>query len=229
MNTHFSRLPARFVLAAALLTASVGRLQVAHAQEQVNPAVKTYKAVDPQPGLPAEVIEALKKLALPTPPLDTPLPDNPKVVFHTSKGDITFALDAKAAPLHVRSFLYLVNKGFYDGITFHRYADLTGDGGYIIQGGDPLTKTEATRDFAGVGGPGYQVPLELSDLKHDKFALAAARSRNPDSAGSQFYICQAPVHFLDGNYTVFGKVVDGENAALQLRQGDVIKSATVAK
>ena len=73
------------------------------------------------------------------------------------------------------------------------------------------------------------MPLEISELKHDKFALAAARSRNPDSAGSQFYICQSDVHFLDGNYTVFGKVVEGQDAALKLRQDDVIKSATVVK
>jgi cyclophilin family peptidyl-prolyl cis-trans isomerase len=225
MNKSFSRLPVRLALTAAVLTAGLGYVPAAHAQR----ATKKYQVAQLQPGLPPEAVNALKKAALPAPPLNTPLPKNPKVVFQTSKGAITFALDAKAAPLHVRSFLYLVRKGFYNKTVFHRYADLTGDGGYIIQGGDPLTKSPATKQFAGIGGPGYEVPLEISKLKHDKFALAAARSQDPNSAGSQFYICQAPVHFLDGNYTVFGKVVGGQSAALKLREGDVIKSATVVK
>ena len=190
---------------------------------------KSYSVELPDPGLPPEIVAALKKMALPTPPLDTPLAANPRVVLETSKGAITLELNGKAAPLHVRSFVYLVNSGFYNGVSFHRFADLTGDGGNIIQGGDPLSKSPDTRQFAGVGGPGYNVPLEISDLKHDALTIAAARSSDPDSAGSQFYICQAPVHFLDGQYTVFGKVVDGQDAALKLRQDDTIKSARVLK
>ena len=183
----------------------------------------------PDPGLPAELVTALKKVALPVPPMDTPVAANPRVVLETSQGAITLELNSKAAPLHVRSFVYLVNKGFYNGVSFHRFADLTGDGGNIIQGGDPLSKSAETRQFAGVGGPGYKIPLEISDLKHDALTIAAARSSDPDSAGSQFYICQAPVHFLDGQYTVFGKVVAGQDAALKLRQDDTIKSARVLK
>lgn len=190
---------------------------------------KSYTVEVPNPGLPPEAIAALQKVAVPVPPMDTPLAANPRVVLETSKGDITLELNSKAAPLHVRSFVYLVNSGFYNGVTFHRFADLTGDGGNIIQGGDPLSKSAETREFAGLGGPGYKVPLEISNLKHDALTIAAARSQDPNSAGSQFYICQAPVHFLDEQYTVFGKVVDGKDAALKLRQDDTIKSARVLK
>lgn len=180
-------------------------------------------------GAPPEIISkymaAMKKAAVPPPPLDTKISDKPRLVIDTSRGPITVELNTKAAPLQVRSFIYLADKGFYDNTQFHRYADLTGDGqGYIIQGGDPLTKSAATMDFAGMGGPGYEVPREVNSLKHDKLVIAAARSSDPDSAGSQFYITQNPVHFLDEGYTVFGKVVAGTPAALRLRRGDVIKS-----
>jgi cyclophilin family peptidyl-prolyl cis-trans isomerase len=177
-------------------------------------------------------VKAMKKVALAPPPMGTKIPDKPRVVLETSRGPITLELNTKEAPLHVRSFLYLVGKGFYDGTKFHRYADLTGDGkGYIIQGGDPMTKSASTANFAGMGGPGYAIPRENNKLKHDKLVIAAARSQDPDSAGSQFYITQNPVSFLDDGdgYTVFGKVVEGSPAALRLRQGDVIKSIKIEK
>lgn len=177
----------------------------------------------------AQVSPALNRYSVPTPPASLQVSARPRVVFQTTKGPITFELNKSAAPLHVRSFVYLVKRGFYNGVKFHRYADLTTKGGFIIQGGDPATKSAATSQFAGGGGPGYEIPLEISNLKHDKFALSAARTSDPNSAGSQFYICQAPVHFLDGQYTVFGKVVAGQSAALALRQGDSIKSARVVK
>lgn len=194
---------------------------------------KTYRVVPPgQPGLPEAVISALKKVALAPPPLSPKIAAKPRVTLETSQGPITLQLDFKAAPLHVRSFLYLSGKGFYNGTQFHRYEDLTGDGqGFIIQGGDPLSKDVATLKAAGIGGPGYEVPREYNDLKHEKLVIAAARSQDPDSAGSQFYITQNPVKFLDDGdgYTVFGKVIKGQNAALKLRQGDVIKSIKIEK
>ena len=200
---------------------------------------KTYKVVEVNenslgPGAPPDMVSkyvaAMKKVAVTPPPTDTEISDKPRVVLQTTRGPITIELDAKAAPLQVRSFLYLSGKGFYDKTQFHRYADLTGDGqGYIIQGGDPLTKSPATMDFAGMGGPGYNVPREVNNLKHEKLVIAAARSQDPDSAGSQFYITQNPVHFLDEGYTVFGKVVAGSPAALRLRRGDVIKSIKLEK
>lgn len=192
-------------------------------------APKAYRRAPAEPGLPPQAAAALKRLSVPTPPKSTVVSAKPRVVLQTTKGPITLELNRAAAPLHVRSFVYLVRRGFYNGTRFHRFADLTGTGGNIIQGGDPLSKSASTREFEGLGGPGYEVPLEISNLKHDKLTLAAARSNDPNSAGSQFYICQGPVHFLDGQYTVFGKVVAGQAAALKLRQGDSIKTARVIK
>ena len=193
---------------------------------------KTYRVVPADSSLPPAMLQALKKVTFAPPPLNTKIADKPRVTLETSRGPITLELDSKAAPLHVRSFLYLSGKGFYNGVKFHRYADLLGNNqGYIIQGGDPLTKNAATEEFAGGGGPGYEVPREYNDLKHEKLVIAAARTQDPDSAGSQFYITQNPVKFLDedAGYTVFGKVVKGQDAALKLRQGDVIKSVKTVK
>ncbi|RYG61306.1 peptidylprolyl isomerase [bacterium] len=171
----------------------------------------------------------MKKVAVPAPSLKTALARKPRIRLVTNKGAILLELDAAAAPLTVRSFVYLTQRGFYNGTVFHRFADLTGQGGNIIQGGDPLTKDAKNREMGGLGGPGYTVPLEISQLKHEKLAIAMARSQALDSAGSQFYICQGPVSFLDGSYAVFGKVISGQKAAMGLRQGDVIKSAKVVK
>lgn len=180
-------------------------------------APKTYRRVPANAGL----------TAIAPPPASLALGAKIHVVLRTSRGDIKIALDKKAAPLHVRSFVYLVRRGFFNGTKFHRWADLTGAGGYIIQGGDPYSKNGG--GTPGTGGPGYEIPLEISKLRHDKLVIAAARSSDPDSAGSQFYITQAPVHFLDDQYSVFGKVISGQQAALALREGDTIIKAGIAK
>ncbi|HEX9997743.1 MAG TPA: peptidylprolyl isomerase [Abditibacterium sp.] len=200
---------------------------------------KTYKVkkaadIELGPGAPPATVEkyraAMEKAAVEPPPLDTKIADKVLVVLNTSRGAVTVELDSKAAPLHVRSFVYLAEKGFFNNTKFHRHADLSGDGkGFIIQGGDPLSKAPATASFAGMGGPGYEIPREFNALKHDKLVIAAARSNDPDSAGSQFYITQGPVNFLDEGYTVFGKVVEGAGFALRLRQNDVIKTAELKK
>ncbi len=164
------------------------------------------------------------------PPLNMKVPDKVKVLMNTSKGPITLELDAKAAPLHVKSFVYLAKKGFFDDTTFPRHADLEGDGkSYIIQGGDPLTKNASTMNFAGMGGPGYEIPREHNKLTHQKLIIAAARTQDPNSAGSQFYITQGAVPRLDtgDGYTVFGKVVGGAAAAMKLTQGDILRSVKV--
>ena len=192
----------------------------------------TYRVVDPAEldGAPPAYVEAMKKVRVSPPPASMKLPDKVTVKMQTNRGPITLELDSKAAPLQVKSFVYLANKGFFDGTVFHRHAALMGgDQGYIIQGGDPLTKDPANEDYYGQGGPGYQIPRERNNLTHQKLVIAAARSQDPDSAGSQFYITQAAVPFLDENegYTVFGKVVAGEAAALKLTQGDKIEKVTV--
>ena len=126
-----------------------------------------------------------------------------KVVIHTKLGDINLAFYPDLAPNHVESFITLAKKGFFDGTTFHRVVP-----GFVIQGGDPNTK-DPDRSRHGMGGPGYQVKAEFSDKPHKRGTLSMARSADPDSAGSQFFICVAEAPFLDGKYTVFGEVTTG--------------------
>jgi len=158
---------------------------------------------------------------------------NPIVVMlveHQGKpmGKIVIELFPKDAPLSVANFLKLVDKKFYDGLTFHRVENLDGDTGKIVQGGDP--------NGNGSGGPGWSVKGEFSanhvnnPLTHDAGAFAMARSSDPDSAGSQFYICVNPVHALDGNYAVFGKVILGlKTVADKIVVGDKMTSVKLSK
>lgn len=128
---------------------------------------------------------------------------NPQVVLHTNLGDITLRLFPDKAPRHVESFTSLVQKGFYNGTRFHRVIP-----GFMIQGGDPNSK-DSDRSRHGTGGPGYQVPAEFNDVRHVRGILSAARSQDPNSAGSQFFIMVASSSHLDGQYTAFGEVTAG--------------------
>lgn len=217
--------------ATAKTTATPAAKTPAPAKTPVAPK-PTYKVVDEvRPGMPKAMADALKKAKMAPPPESFKVPANAKVKLETSKGAITVQLDTKGAPLHAKSFYYLASKGFFDGTTFHRWANLmegSGQPGYIIQGGDPLTRDPATRDFGGGGGPGYQIPRERNKSIHDALVLAAARTQDPNSAGSQFYLTQNPVYFLDDGdgYTVFGRIIEGKDAALALKQDDVLKKAT---
>ena len=134
------------------------------------------------------------------------------ITLTTSEGVIVIKLDAVAAPKHAENFKKLVKDGFYDGTTFHRVIP-----GFMIQGGDPLSKDQAKRAEHGTGGPGYTIPAEIGK-KHKRGSLAAARQGdqvNPkrESSGSQFYICVVDTAFLDGQYTVFGEVIEGIDVA----------------
>jgi peptidyl-prolyl cis-trans isomerase B (cyclophilin B) len=124
-------------------------------------------------------------------------------VVETKFGEITLKFFPDVAPNHVSSFIELANKGFYDGTTFHRVVP-----GFVIQGGDPNTKSE-DRSNHGTGGPGYTLEAEFSNLPHKRGTLSMARAADPNSAGSQFFICVAEAAFLDGQYTVFGEVSQG--------------------
>ena len=138
-------------------------------------------------------------------------------VFTTNKGTIRVQLAGKDAPIHVGNFVELAQKGFYDGLTFHRYVPY-----FVIQGGDPKGN--------GTGGPGYRIQQEFTtnpNNSHEDGALAMARSSNPDSAGSQFYFCLGAQHFLDPNYTVFGQTLEGFDTIAALRQGDTIESIVI--
>ncbi len=124
-------------------------------------------------------------------------------VINTKFGDITLKFFSETAPNHVDNFIKLANDKFYDGTIFHRIIP-----DFMIQGGDPNTKS-TNRSTHGTGGPGYQVKAEFSNKSHKRGILSMARSNDPNSAGSQFFICVADVPHLNGNYTVFGEVVTG--------------------
>ncbi len=110
------------------------------------------------------------------------------------------------APGHVENFTKLAKKGFYDGTCFHRVIK-----GFMIQGGDPLTKDESKQRSWGTGGPGTQIKAEFNDKAHTRGVLSMARSQDPDSAGSQFFICHGDPRFLDRQYTAFGKLIKGDD------------------
>jgi len=129
-----------------------------------------------------------------------------RAVIETRHGDITLAFFPDVAPNHVKNFIDLARKGFYDGTTFHRVIP-----GFMIQGGDPNTKSQ-DRSRHGMGGPGYTVKAEFNERPHKRGTLSMARAMNPDSAGSQFFICVADAPFLDRQYTVFGEVISGMDA-----------------
>jgi peptidyl-prolyl cis-trans isomerase B (cyclophilin B) len=116
---------------------------------------------------------------------------------------------ADKAPGHVKNFVDLARKGFYDGSTFHRVIP-----GFMIQGGDPNTKDRAaSRDRHGTGGPGYTIKAEFNDVPHKRGVVSMARAQDPNSAGSQFFICVKDSAFLDRQYTAFGRVVRGMEVA----------------
>ena len=118
------------------------------------------------------------------------------------------------APKTVENFVTLAKKGFYNGLTFHRVVS-----DFVVQGGCPKGD--------GTGGPGYQIKAEFNTQKHLRGSVAMARSQHPDSAGSQFYITYGATPHLDGNYTVFGKVVSGMEHVDRIKQGDRMKTVTI--
>jgi peptidyl-prolyl cis-trans isomerase B (cyclophilin B) len=132
----------------------------------------------------------------------------------TPKGDIVFTFYPDDAPLHSAAFIKLAREGFYDGLTFHRY-----EPGFVIQGGDPSGN--------GTGGPGYNLEAEFSERPHIQGTVAMARSSNPNSAGSQFYICLDAAPFLNRQYTVFGHVIEGQNVVNQIRAGDTMTKVSI--
>jgi len=132
---------------------------------------------------------------------------NPHVVISTRFGDIDLELYPDAAPGHVENFLKLARTGFYNGTIFHRVIP-----GFMIQGGDPTTKDPARVRAYGTGGPGYTIKAEFNSRPHVRGTLSMARMSDPNSAGSQFFICVKEYPSLDGKYTIFGHVVNGMEA-----------------
>jgi len=128
----------------------------------------------------------------------------PRAIIHTNYGDMTVEFWPEVAPRTVDNFLKLSRENFYNGTAFHRIIK-----GFMIQGGCPNSKVGA-RGVPGTGGPGYQVKAEFNNRSHVKGVLSMARSSDPDSAGSQFFICHGNADFLNNKYTAFGKLVSGE-------------------
>lgn len=131
-------------------------------------------------------------------------------VIETSMGAIELGFFEDKAPGHVKNFKDLARQGFYDGTLFHRVIP-----GFMIQGGDPNSKSE-DRSTHGTGSPGYTIKAEFNDTPHERGILSMARSQDPDSAGSQFFIVVKESSFLDGQYTAFGKVLKGMDVVDQI-------------
>ena len=127
-------------------------------------------------------------------------------VIKTSEGEMVAEFFPDVAPKTVENFKKLANKGYYDGQCFHRVIK-----GFMIQGGDPLTKDPAKESQWGQGGPGYTINAEFNDKPHVRGTLSMARTSDPNSAGSQFFICHGEPRQLDHQYTVFGKLIKGDD------------------
>lgn len=138
-------------------------------------------------------------------------------IIETDKGAIKFEIYEDRAPVTAKNFIDLANAGFYNGLTFHRV-----EPGFVIQGGDPKGD--------GTGGSGKSIPLEINrNLTHVTGAVGMARTSDPNSATSQFYITLAPAHSLDGSYAVFGQVVEGQDVVEKISIGDRVKSVRIVE
>jgi len=139
---------------------------------------------------------------------------NEVAVIKTSEGDMVVQFWTDAAPNTIENFKKLARQGFYDGTIFHRIVKE-----FMIQGGDPNSKDPAKENSYGQGGPGYNIKAEFNDHSHDRGVVSMARGPDPDSAGSQFFICLASVHRLDHQYTTFGKLIKGQDVLEKI--GDI--------
>jgi peptidyl-prolyl cis-trans isomerase B (cyclophilin B) len=131
---------------------------------------------------------------------------NEVAIIKTNKGEMVVEFWSDVAPKTVENFKKLAKDKFYDGTAFHRIIK-----GFMIQGGDPLTKDKSQEARWGTGDPGYKIKAEFNERKHERGVLSMARSASPDSAGCQFFICHGDASFLDRQYTAFGKVVKGDD------------------
>ena len=136
---------------------------------------------------------------------------NEVAVIKTTAGEMVIEFWTDAAPQTVENFKKLARQGFYDGTAFHRIVK-----GFMIQGGDPLTKDAKMESRWGTGGPGYQIKAEFNNQSHKRGVVSMARSQHPDSAGSQFFICLGDAKFLDRQYTAFGRVIKGDEVLGQI-------------
>lgn len=132
--------------------------------------------------------------------------ENEVAVIKTTEGEMVISFWPEVAPKTVENFKKLARQGFYDGTAFHRVVK-----GFMIQGGDPLTKDAANEGSWGTGGPGHKIKAEFNEKAHVRGVVSMARSQHPDSAGSQFFVCLGDAKFLDRNYTAFGQLIKGDD------------------
>jgi peptidyl-prolyl cis-trans isomerase B (cyclophilin B) len=152
-----------------------------------------------------------------TSPMST---SNEVAVIKTNEGEMVVEFWTDAAPNTIENFKKLARQGFYDGTIFHRIVK-----GFMIQGGDPNSKDTAKESSYGQGGPGYEIKAEFNNHSHDRGVISMARGPDPDSAGSQFFICLAPVRRLDGQYTPFGKLIKGSDVLDKIGNTPVERNA----
>ena len=145
---------------------------------------------------------------------------NEVAVIKTSEGDMVLQFWTDAAPNTIENFKKLARQGFYDGTIFHRIIKQ-----FMIQGGDPNSKDPAKEDSYGEGGPDHNIKAEFNDHPHERGVISMARGPDPDSAGSQFFICLAPAHRLDHQYTTFGKLIKGDDVLEKIGDTPVTKNS----
>src|SRR5437773_7815431 len=146
---------------------------------------------------------------------------NEVAVIKTNEGEMVVQFWTDAAPNTIENFKKLARQGFYDGTIFHRIVK-----DFMIQGGDPNSKDPAKENSYGQGGPGYKIKAEFNDHRHDRGVISMARAADPDSAGSQFFICLAPVHRLDHRYTTFGHMIKGVDILEKIGDTPVTRSSS---
>ena len=194
----------RFVVIALLVVAAAYIVIAANPPADKSAEAQAQPAAAPAPGAEAANPQAADSGDVSKDKKQYPKPGDMKIdkentysaTIETEAGTMVAELYPKIAPQTVNSFVFLAKEGFYEGVIFHRVIP-----GFMIQGGDPTG--------TGTGGPGYSVPAEFNDTKHERGILSMARSQDPNSAGSQFFVMHAAYPSLDGKYTVFGKVTKG--------------------
>lgn len=172
---------------------------------------KTSTATQSDSTTAAAPVTAVSAMPTPTSPTPAAAPapaaaSGDVAVLDTSDGQIVISFWPDAAPKTVENFETLAKKGFYDGTAFHRIMK-----GFMVQGGDPLSKDPTQEASWGTGGPGYTIKAEFNNHSHQMGVISMARGGDPDSAGSQFFICDGDASFLDHQYTAFGQLIKGQD------------------
>ncbi len=198
---------------------TAGRGTVTPAAQTAAPAAaQTYTPAKPScPEASGAVPEVKMKRYDQAPPMTIDPQKKYTATVKTVRGDFTIVLRPDLAPQHVNSFVFLARDGFFDGVTFHRV-----EPGFVIQGGDPTG--------TGTGGPGYKLPAEFTQKEtFVRGVVGMARTADPNSAGSQFFVTLGDAHHLDGQYTIFGTVSSGMDVVDCIQRGDAIIAIEISE